>query len=115
VLLEPVMRVEVVVPTDCLPDVVSNLLSRRGQIQWQNDRGDRHAVRARVPLAELFAYRVDLRERTRGRGTCVIEFEDFVPRQPADDDDQSSVHAPRRPAPRPRDSAIALPEPDEEQ
>jgi len=56
VLLEPVMRVEVVVPKDYMGDVMGNLSSRRGQIQSQEDRGGTQIIQARVPLSEMFGY-----------------------------------------------------------
>src|SRR5213592_1962476 len=64
VLLEPVMRVEVVVPKEHMGDVMGNLSSRRGQIQAQEDRGGTQIIQARVPLSEMFRYATDLRSRT---------------------------------------------------
>src|SRR5499426_2461155 len=63
VLLEPVMRVEVVVPKEFIGDVMGNLSSRRGQIQSQEDRGGTQIISARVPLSEMFGYATDLRSR----------------------------------------------------
>ena len=60
VLLEPVMRVEVVVPKDYMGDVMGNLASRRGQIQSQEDRGGTQIISSRVPLSEMFGYATDL-------------------------------------------------------
>ena len=68
VLLEPVMRVEVVVPKEYMGDVMGNLSSRRGQIQSQEDRGGTQIISARVPLSEMFGYATDLRSRTQGQG-----------------------------------------------
>ena len=115
VLLEPVMRVEVAVPRECVGDVIGSVLSRRGQIQSQEDRGGTQIIRAHVPLADLFGYSSDLRERTRGRGTLVMALDHYEPCHPTDSDDggrDSVVGAPRKPFPRPRSSRIALPEPD---
>ena len=74
VLLEPVMRVEVVVPKDYMGDVIGNLASRRGHIQSQEDRGGTQIVNARVPLSEMFGYATDLRSRTQGRATYSMHF-----------------------------------------
>jgi elongation factor G len=117
VLLEPVMRVEVVVPKDYLGDVMDNLASR-GQIQSQEDRGGAAIIAARVPFSEMLGYATDLRLRTQGRATYSMFFERYepLPGGPGrDDEDRSApVTAPRRPMPRGKDSAVALPEPDDE-
>jgi elongation factor G len=77
VLLEPVMRVEVVVPKEHMGDVMGNLSSRRGQIQSQEDRGGTQIINARVPLAEMFGYATDLRSRTQGRATYSMHFDRY--------------------------------------
>ncbi len=77
VLLEPVMRVEVVVPKEYLGDVMGNLASRRGQIQSQEDRGGTQIINARVPLSEMFGYATDLRSRTQGRATYSMHFDRY--------------------------------------
>jgi elongation factor G len=79
VLLEPVMRVEVVVPKDYMGDVMGNLASRRGHIQSQEDRGGTQIVQARVPLSEMFGYATDLRSRTQGRATYSMHFDRYEP------------------------------------
>jgi elongation factor G len=79
VLLEPVMRVEVVVPKEFLGDVMGNLASRRGHIQSQEERGGTQIVSARVPLAEMFGYATDLRSRTQGRATYSMHFDRYEP------------------------------------
>jgi len=79
VLLEPIMRVEVVVPKDYLGDVMGNLASRRGQIQSQEDRGGTQIIAARVPLSEMFGYATDLRSRTQGRATYSMHFDRYEP------------------------------------
>ncbi len=79
VLLEPVMRVEVVVPKEHLGDVMGNLASRRGHIQSQEDRGGTQIISARVPLAEMFGYATDLRSRTQGRATFSMHFDRYEP------------------------------------
>ncbi|HEV3139737.1 MAG TPA: elongation factor G, partial [Vicinamibacterales bacterium] len=77
VLLEPVMRVEVVVPKEYMGDVMGNLSSRRGQIQSQEDRGGTQIISARVPLSEMFGYATDLRSRTQGRATYSMHFDRY--------------------------------------
>ncbi len=77
VLLEPVMRVEVVVPKEHMGDVMGNLSSRRGHIQSQEDRGGTQIINARVPLSEMFGYATDLRSRTQGRATYSMHFDRY--------------------------------------
>src|SRR5579872_5806519 len=77
VLLEPMMRVEVVVPKEHMGDVMGNLSSRRGQIQSQEDRGGTQIINARVPLSEMFGYATDLRSRTQGRATYSMHFDRY--------------------------------------
>jgi elongation factor G len=77
VLLEPVMRVEVVVPKDYMGDVMGDLASRRGRIQSQEDRGGTQIIKARVPLSEMFGYATDLRSRTQGRATYSMHFDRY--------------------------------------
>ena len=67
VLMEPIMRVEVVSPKDYLGEVIGDLASRRGKIQSQEDRGGTQIISARVPLSDMFGYATDLRSRTQGR------------------------------------------------
>ncbi len=80
ILLEPVMRVDVIVPDDHTGDVVGSLSARRGIIQGMEPRGDGVSnVRAIVPLGEMFGYTTDLRNMTRGRGSFSMEFEQYMP------------------------------------
>jgi elongation factor G len=79
VLLEPMMRVEVVVPKEYLGDVMGNLSSRRGHIQSQEDRVGTQIIAARVPLSEMFGYATDLRSRTQGRATYSMHFDRYEP------------------------------------
>jgi elongation factor G len=79
VLLEPVMRVEVVVPKDNMGDVMGDLAGRRGKIESQEDRGGTQIVNARVPLSEMFGYATDLRSRTQGRATYSMHFDRYEP------------------------------------
>ena len=118
VLLEPVMRVDVVAPIEDVYDVVSNIIGRRGAIQSRQELDGTQVIRASVPLAGLFGYATDLRARTRGRGSCKMQFEcyrQFRPEESSDDEDRGSwVRAPRKPIPTLRSSGIALPEPDDD-
>ena len=77
VLMEPVMRVEVVVPKDYLGEVMGDLASRRGRIQSQEDRGGTQIINARVPLSDMFGYATDLRSRTQGRATYSMHFDRY--------------------------------------
>jgi elongation factor G len=80
VLLEPVMKVEVVVPDDYLGEVIGQLNSRRGTIQGMEVRpGNAQAVRAMVPLGEMFGYATELRSATQGRGVFSMEFDHYAP------------------------------------
>ncbi len=85
-LLEPVMRVEVIVPEDFMGDVIGNLNSRRGRIEDASARAGARVVHAQVPLSEMFGYVTDLRSRTQGRGTYTMEFDHYeeVPRHIAE-------------------------------
>jgi elongation factor G len=77
VLLEPVMRVEVVVPEEYMGDIMGDLNSRRGRIQSMEARGGTQIVTARVPLSEMFGYATDLRSRTQGRATYSMHFDRY--------------------------------------
>ncbi|MGH9167580.1 MAG: elongation factor G [Acidimicrobiia bacterium] len=74
VLLEPIMKVEVVTPEDYMGDVIGDLSARRAHIGEMGQRGSAKLVRAEVPLAEMFGYATDLRSRTQGRATYTMEF-----------------------------------------
>ena len=74
VLLEPVMKVEVVTPDEFLGDVMGDISSRRGLIQSQDERGQAKVVHANVPLASMFGYATDLRSMTQGRASYSMEF-----------------------------------------
>jgi len=76
-ILEPIMKLEVVIPPDFLGDVIGDLLSRRGQIDETVDRPSVKAIYARVPLSEMFGYATILRSLTQGRGTFSMEFESY--------------------------------------
>ena len=77
VLLEPVMRVEVVVPEEYMGDIMGDLNSRRGRITAMEARAGTQIVRARVPLSEMFGYATDLRSRTQGRATYSMHFDRY--------------------------------------
>jgi elongation factor G len=79
VLLEPVMRVEVVVPEDYMGDVIGDITSRRGHIQSMEARGGTQLINSRVPLSEMFGYATDLRSRTQGRGSYSMHFDRYEP------------------------------------
>ncbi|MBM3660163.1 MAG: elongation factor G [Actinobacteria bacterium] len=77
VLLEPIMRVEVVTPEDYMGDVIGDLSSRRGKVEGMEQRGNAQVVRAQVPLSEMFGYATDLRSRTQGRATYTMQFDSY--------------------------------------
>jgi elongation factor G len=77
VLLEPVMRVEVVVPEEYMGDVIGNLTSRRGHLQSMESRGGSQIINSRVPLSEMFGYATDIRSRTQGRGSYSMHFDRY--------------------------------------
>ncbi len=87
VIMEPVMRVEVIVPDDYTGSVVGDMNSRRGMIQSIEQRGNAQAVNTQVPLSEMFGYATDLRGMTQGRGNFVMEFDHYatLPRNLADE------------------------------
>ena len=82
VLLEPVMRIEVVAPEEYTGDVIGDLNARRGRVKSMEARGGTQIVNARVPLAAMFGYATDLRSRTQGRATYSMHFDRYeqVPR-----------------------------------
>ena len=73
VLLEPIMKVTVIVPEEYMGDVIGDLNSRRGEIQGFEDRTGAKQINARVPLGDMFGYATDLRSKTQGRGQYVME------------------------------------------
>jgi elongation factor G len=78
VLLEPVMAVEVVLPQEFLGDVIGDLSRRRGRIEGQEPRGNAVAVKASVPLSEMFGYATDLRSTTQGRANYTMQFDRYA-------------------------------------
>jgi elongation factor G len=79
VLLEPIMKVEVLVPQEFMGDVIGNLNGRRGKVQGMKVRAGAQAIDAAVPLSEMFGYATDLRSRTQGRATYSMEFDRYEP------------------------------------
>lgn len=81
-LLEPIMKVEVVVPEEYMGDIMGDINSRRGRIEGMESRAGAQVIRGFVPLAEMFGYATSLRSRTQGRGTYTMEFSSYeeVPR-----------------------------------
>jgi len=77
VLLEPVMKVEVVTPEEFMGDVMGDLNRRRGLVQGMDDSSMGKVIRATVPLAEMFGYATDLRSQSQGRASYVMEFADY--------------------------------------
>jgi len=79
IILEPQMKVEVVVPEDFMGSVMGNLSSRRGKIMGTELRGGMQAIKAEVPLSEMFGYATELRSMTEGRGSFTMEFSHYSP------------------------------------
>ena len=77
VLVEPIMKVEVIVPEEYMGDVIGDLNSRRGKIEGMESRAGAQAIRAYVPLAEMFGYATILRSRTQGRGIYTMQFNHY--------------------------------------
>ena len=86
VILEPVMRIEVVIPEEYMGDVMGDINSRRGKIEGMEPRGNSQVIRGFVPLAEMFGYATDLRSMTQGRGTYTMQMSHYeeVPKNIAD-------------------------------
>ena len=78
VLLEPIMKVEVVMPEKFMGDITGNLSGKRAQIEAMEDRGELKVVRAKVPLSEMFGYVTSLRSMTEGRGSSTMEFDHYA-------------------------------------
>ena len=77
VLLEPIMRVEVVVPEEYMGDIMGDMNGRRGRVQSMDTHGGTQIVTVRVPLSEMFGYATDLRSRTQGRATFSMHFDRY--------------------------------------
>ena len=79
VILEPIMRVEVVAPEEYLGDVTGSVTARRGRVEGMEARGNAQMINAMVPLAEMFGYATTLRSSTQGRGTFTMTFDHYEP------------------------------------
>jgi len=87
ILLEPIMDVEVVTPSDYMGDVIGDLSARRGKIGGMTQRADAHIVAASVPLSEMFGYSTTLRSMSQGRAIYSMEFSHYqeVPKAKAEE------------------------------
>lgn len=79
IILEPLMKIEVITPEDWMGDVIGDLNSRRGRVTGMDERSGMKVVTGNVPLAEMFGYSNDLRSRTQGRATYTMEFSHYEP------------------------------------
>ncbi|MEI7480592.1 MAG: elongation factor G, partial [bacterium] len=77
VILEPIMKVEVVTPEKFMGDITGNLSSKRAQIEGMEDRGMNKVIKAKVPLAEMFGYVTGLRSMSEGRASSTMEFDHY--------------------------------------
>lgn len=77
VILEPVMKVEVIIPEEYLGDIMGQITSRRGRVEGMDARGNAQVVRAMVPLSEMFGYATSLRSSTQGRGVFSMHFDHY--------------------------------------
>ena len=78
VLLEPIMKVDVIVPEEYLGGVMGDLTARRGKPMGNESRGNALSIRAMVPLAEMFGYATSLRSNSQGRGTFAMELDHYA-------------------------------------
>ncbi|WP_339253109.1 elongation factor G [Sporosarcina sp. FSL W8-0480] len=87
VLLEPMMKVEVIIPEEYMGDIMGDITSRRGRVEGMDARGNAQVVRAMVPLAEMFGYATSLRSNTQGRGVFSMTFDHYedVPKSIAEE------------------------------
>ncbi|MEI3607889.1 elongation factor G [Pseudogracilibacillus sp. SE30717A] len=87
VLLEPMMKVEIVIPEEYMGDIMGDVTSRRGRVEGMDTRGNAQLVKAFVPLAEMFGYATALRSNTQGRGTYTMFFDHYeeVPKNIAEE------------------------------
>ncbi|MDX8047375.1 elongation factor G [Gracilibacillus sp. S3-1-1] len=86
-ILEPMMKVEVVIPEEYMGDIMGDVTSRRGRVEGMEARGTAQVVKAFVPLAEMFGYATSLRSNTQGRGTYTMHFDHYeeVPKSLAEE------------------------------
>ncbi|QOR66765.1 elongation factor G [Cytobacillus suaedae] len=87
VILEPMMRVEVVIPDEYMGDIMGGITARRGRVEGMEARGNAQVVRAMVPLSEMFGYATSLRSNTQGRGVFTMHFDHYeeVPKSIAEE------------------------------
>ncbi|MFP3324513.1 elongation factor G [Planococcus sp. SIMBA_160] len=87
VILEPIMKVEIVIPEEYLGDIMGDVTSRRGRVEGMDARGNAQVVRSMVPLSEMFGYATNLRSNTQGRGVFSMHFDHYeeVPKSIAED------------------------------
>ena len=77
VILEPIMKVEAIMPEQFMGDVTGSISGKRGQIEGMEDRGMNKVIKAKVPLSEMFGYTTDIRSMTQGRGSIMMEFDHY--------------------------------------
>ncbi|HAZ39084.1 MAG TPA: elongation factor G, partial [Exiguobacterium sp.] len=77
VILEPMMKVEIVIPDEYMGDIMGDVTSRRGRVEGMEARGNAQVVRSMIPLSEMFGYATGLRSRTQGRGTYSMHFDHY--------------------------------------
>lgn len=77
VLLEPIMKVQIITPEDYFGDLMGNVSGRRGTILGTDDRNGAKVIDAEVPLSEMFGYATELRSRTQGRGQFTMQFDHY--------------------------------------
>ena len=78
-ILEPMMKVDILVPEEYLGDVMGHVSARRGRIEGQENRGNALMINSTVPLSEMFGYATTLRSSTQGRGTFTMTFDHYEP------------------------------------
>jgi elongation factor G len=77
VILEPIMRLEVVAPEKFMGDITGSIMSKRGMIEGTSMRGQAQVITAKIPLAEMFGYTTALRSMTSGQGSSTMEFDHY--------------------------------------
>ena len=77
VILEPIMKVEAIMPEQFMGDITGSLSGKRGQIEGMDERGMLRVIHAKVPLSEMFGYTTDIRSMTQGRGSMMMEFDHY--------------------------------------
>jgi elongation factor G len=79
VILEPIMKLQILIPTDFLGEITGNLNSKRGRIEEIGDRPGLKVIDAKVPLSEMFGYATEIRSMSQGRGSFTMEFDHYEP------------------------------------